>query len=134
MNLVDMTAEQKAKLIPTGYAQNTPYTNLEDIRQMMMTKTIQAGGYTSEFTITNFRREDDLDGTNDGQEYYEVYDIKITVDIEDAMEGKLDITEQLVNTEKRVKEYKTLKGLIKGAVNNVRDKKNHYYDFTYLEL
>ena len=134
MNLVDMTAAQKAKLIPTGYAQNPPYTNLEDIRQMMMSKAIAAGGSTTEFTITNFRREDDLDGINDGQEFYEVYDIKITVDMEDAMAGELDIIEQLVTTEKRVKEYKTLKGLIKGAINNVRDKKNHYYDFTYLEL
>lgn len=134
MNLVDMTAEQKAKLIPTGYAQNTPYTDLEDIRQMMIAKTIEAGDYTSEFTITNFRREDDLDGYNDGQEYYEVYDIKITVDIDEAMEGKLDIIEQLVTTEKRVKEYKTLKGLIKGAVNLTRDNKNSFYHFTYLEL
>lgn len=134
MNLVDMTAEQTAKIIPTGYVQNKPYTDLEDIRQMMMTKAIVAGDYTSEFTITNFRREDDLDGDNDGQEYYEVYDIKITVDIDDAMAGKLDIIEQLVTTEKMVKEYKTIKGLIKGAVNHVRDNKNSFNDFTYLEL
>ena len=134
MNLVDMTAAQKAKLIPTGYAQNTPYTDLEDIRQMMIAKAIEAGDYESEFTITNFRREDDLEGTNDGQEYYEVYDIKITVDIEDAMAGKLDIIEQLVTTEKMVKEYKTIKGLIQGAVNNVRDNKNSFNNFTYLEL
>lgn len=134
MNLVDMTAAQKANLIPTGYRQNTPYTDLEDIRQMIMTKAIVSGDYTSEFTITNFRREDDLDGVNDDQEYYEVYDIKITVDIEDAMAGKLDIIEQLVTTERIIKEYKTLKGLIKGAVNHVRDNKNNDDAFTYLEL
>ena len=121
-------------IIPIGYQKYTPYTDLEDIRQMMMTKARIQDNYYSDFTIINFRKEDDLDGINDGKPYYEVYEIKITVTHDDAEDNDFSLTEQIVTTERRIKEYKTLKGLLQGAVNHVKKTENLHDTFTYLEL
>lgn len=121
-------------LIPIGYQMHTPYTDLEDIRQMMMTKARIQDNYYSDFTIINFRKEDDLDGTNDGNPYYEVYEIKIEVTHDDAEDINFDLTEQIVTTERVIKEYKTFRGLLQGAVNHVKKNKNNHDTFTYLEI
>jgi len=117
-----------------GCRENAPFTSLEDIKQLMMTKTRMSDDYSSKFTLVSFRREEDLDDINNGNDFYDVYSITIEIDREDTSNLNYSLTNQIVENEKLVKSYKTLNGLIKGALNHVRDNKNEDRVYTLLEL
>lgn len=120
--------------LPKGYREYTPFTDLEDIKQLMMTQSRLSDDYVNTFTLVSFRREEDLDEVNNGKDFYEVYLITIKIDKDDINNLNYSLINQIVENEKLVKRYKTLNGLIKGATNHVRNNKDNHRVYTLLEL
>lgn len=100
---------------------NYTHQEIEDIITQVKTYLQLEDEEMTKITLVNYQEQ--RDDEKDDLTHYEVMESKINIELESTTE---EIREQLYNTEKVVKTYKTKKGLLQAMLNDVDFKGSRY--------